>query len=180
MFNALLSACSLSGARGESGGAHAPVHPHREHRAVHLERRTGAPSARTEGGCDDRDGRRELGWQRGRGPATSHKCMSCCDCIRVFIDALFMFVVCVSSSSNLLLCPSFDQLPVLVILRLCTEESDVVEYWNNIDNQLELDIDVLDDLLGDARQVQFVRALRVCAYIVRGRGCASSFVCNIC
>lgn len=40
-----------------------------------------------------------------------------------------------------------------MILRLCTEEKDVVEYWDNIDNQLELDIDVLDDLLGDGRQV---------------------------
>lgn len=50
-------------------------------------------------------------------------------------------------------CVSFVQLPVLVIIRLCTEENEVVEYWNNIDNQLELDIDVLDDLLGDAKQV---------------------------
>lgn len=39
-------------------------------------------------------------------------------------------------------------------MRLCTEEFQVVDYWNNIDNQLELDIDVLDDQLGDAKQVQ--------------------------
>mmetsp|Transcript_3720 Transcript_3720/g.6156 ORF Transcript_3720/g.6156 Transcript_3720/m.6156 type:complete len:293 (+) Transcript_3720:431-1309(+) len=44
-------------------------------------------------------------------------------------------------------------LPVLVIVRLCTSEQAVVDYWNNIDNQLELDIDVLDDQLGDAKQV---------------------------
>ena len=29
----------------------------------------------------------------------------------------------------------------------------MVEYWNNIDSQLELDIDVLDDLVGDAAEV---------------------------
>ena len=44
-------------------------------------------------------------------------------------------------------------LPVLVILRLCTSEDKVVDYWNNIDSQLELDIDVLDDQLGDASEV---------------------------
>ena len=42
---------------------------------------------------------------------------------------------------------------MLVILRLCTEEASVIDYWNNIDNQLELDIDVIDDQLGDAKQV---------------------------
>jgi hypothetical protein len=42
---------------------------------------------------------------------------------------------------------------VLVILRLCTSEEKVVTYWNNIDQQLELDIDVLDDQYGDAKQV---------------------------
>eukprot|EP01039_Chlorochromonas_danica_P002769 gene2769-3023_t len=47
-------------------------------------------------------------------------------------------------------------LPVLVVVRLCTEENSVLDYWNNIDQQLELDIDVLDDQLGDARQVAAV------------------------
>jgi len=36
---------------------------------------------------------------------------------------------------------------------LCTEEQNIIDYWNNIDQQLELDIDVLDDQLGDAKQV---------------------------
>ncbi len=43
-----------------------------------------------------------------------------------------------------------------MILRLCTEEKEVIQYWNNIDNQLELDIDVIDDQLGDAKQVNDV------------------------
>eukprot|EP01038_Epipyxis_sp_PR26KG_P009959 gene9959-13392_t len=47
-------------------------------------------------------------------------------------------------------------LPVLVVIRLCTDEKSVVDYWNNIDNQLELDIDVIDDHLGDAKQVAAV------------------------
>lgn len=42
---------------------------------------------------------------------------------------------------------------MIVILRLCTEEKDIIDYWNNIDQQLELEIDVLDDQLGDAKQV---------------------------
>jgi hypothetical protein len=42
---------------------------------------------------------------------------------------------------------------VLVIIRLCTSEEKVVQYWNSIDQQLELDIDVLDDPYGDAKQV---------------------------
>ena len=44
----------------------------------------------------------------------------------------------------------------MVILRLCTEENEVIQYWNSIDNQLELDIDVIDDQLGDARQGEAV------------------------
>ena len=40
-----------------------------------------------------------------------------------------------------------------VILRLCTNEIQVVQFWNNIDKQLELNIDVIDDLEGEANEV---------------------------
>ena len=42
------------------------------------------------------------------------------------------------------------------VVRLCTDEDRIVEYWNNIDAQLEVDMDVLDDLSGRGRGWQLL------------------------
>ena len=39
-----------------------------------------------------------------------------------------------------------ESLPVWVVIRLCTDDDNVVSYWNNIDGQLELEMDVFQYL----------------------------------
>ena len=44
-------------------------------------------------------------------------------------------------------------LPVWVVIRLCTDDNAIVGYWNNVDNQLELNMDVIDDPVGEGKGI---------------------------
>jgi len=46
------------------------------------------------------------------------------------------------------------ELPVWIVVRLCTDDPNIVEYWNRIDKEFEIQIDVLDDFFGETEEVQ--------------------------
>jgi hypothetical protein len=47
-------------------------------------------------------------------------------------------------------------LPVWVVIRLCTNQERVVSYWQDIDNNIELQMDVIDDHIGEATEIRRV------------------------
>lgn len=47
----------------------------------------------------------------------------------------------------------FEDLPVWFVIRLCTEEDDVVKFYNELDEQLEFSLEVLSDFVSEAKEV---------------------------
>jgi hypothetical protein len=46
-----------------------------------------------------------------------------------------------------------EGLPIWLVIRLCTNEREVVDYYNALDAELELSIEVIDDFQGEAREI---------------------------
>ena len=48
---------------------------------------------------------------------------------------------------------TLEGLPVWIVIRLCTEDNTVVQFYNELDNQLELSLEVLDDFIAEGQEV---------------------------
>jgi len=49
-----------------------------------------------------------------------------------------------------------ERLPCWIVIKLCTDDDQIVQYWNGVDGQLELDMDVLDDYESEGKEVMGV------------------------
>lgn len=47
-----------------------------------------------------------------------------------------------------------QNLPAWIVLRLSTNDSDTVRYWNYIDSRLDVDMDIIDDPINEAKQIR--------------------------
>jgi hypothetical protein len=48
---------------------------------------------------------------------------------------------------------SFENLPVFVVVRLCTDDENVFDFYNSLDTHVELPFDVLDDFFGESLEI---------------------------
>lgn len=48
---------------------------------------------------------------------------------------------------------SLEGLPVWVVIRLCTDDREVVNFYNNLDDELELSMEVLDNFTDEAEEI---------------------------
>ena len=46
-----------------------------------------------------------------------------------------------------------EGLHIWIGIRLCTDDDDVVNFYNDLDEQIELSLEVLDDYVGEAQEV---------------------------
>lgn len=53
---------------------------------------------------------------------------------------------------------SMEGLPIWFVIRLFTNEDDVVEFWNQIDKKLELSIEVIDDYSSEGKEINETNA----------------------
>lgn len=49
---------------------------------------------------------------------------------------------------------ALEGLPIWLVIRLCTDETEVTDFYNKLDGMLELSLEVLDDFLGESQEVQ--------------------------
>lgn len=46
-----------------------------------------------------------------------------------------------------------EGMPIWLVIRLCTDEDEVTDFYNKLDGKLELSLEVLDDFMGEAKEV---------------------------
>jgi hypothetical protein len=49
-----------------------------------------------------------------------------------------------------------NSLPIQMVIRLCTDDSSVIEFYNRIDEEYELPLDILDDFESEAKEIASV------------------------
>ena len=64
-----------------------------------------------------------------------------------------------NSSFEKLLLKLVKDFNVKLVIRLCTDQEDVVEYWNKIDSDLELNLDIIDGYVSEVKEIELVNSI---------------------